>query len=97
VALVANLQRPRHYEISAFALAAGEEVSCYYCILDRENVTYRRGEAVLADAGHPPYDGNANYICLNHLDRTTVIYDPHEDFRSFTVEEYKSLGDKQCP
>ena len=86
--------------VEAYALAPQDEVSCYYCMgvsgpLFGDVEHYRRGEAVLAEAGHPPYDGNANYICLVHLNRDVVIYDPHDDvkpFRQVTVKEYAKLG-----
>lgn len=56
-----------------FALEIGDDVCCIYCPRD---LTYRRGEAFLAGAGHSPYDGNANYVCRDHLDSDAVIYDP---------------------
>ena len=56
-----------------FELEPDDEVSCVFCT---RGETYRRGEAFLAGPGHSPYDGNANYVCRNHLDSDTVIHDP---------------------
>lgn len=52
------------------------EVACAICRLGREIVPepyYKKGEAFLAGAGHSPYDGNANYICKDHLDPDAII------------------------
>lgn len=63
------------HPVESYALEPGETVSCYFCMRDGEYASYVRGEAVLAGPEHPPYDGNANFICLNHLTADTVIYD----------------------
>lgn len=64
------------YQPVCFELDPGEEVSCYYCMNGREYRLYRRGEAFLCGADHSPYDGNANYICKEHLEPDAVIHDP---------------------
>jgi len=84
----------------AFALQPQDEVSCYYCMRGSSFAprfcygdveSYRRGEAVLAEAGHPPYDGNANYICLAHLSPGTEIWDP-ATCKAVTMKDYAKLG-----
>ena len=52
-----------------------DEVGCYHCIAQGCHDSYRRGEAFLAGPGHSPLDGNANYICRQHLDSDAVISD----------------------
>jgi hypothetical protein len=59
-----------------YHLEAGEEVHCYYCLRDRDYTLYKRGDAYLADPGHSPCDGNANFICSRHLDEGAVVYEP---------------------
>ena len=59
-----------------FHLDEGQEVHCYYCMRVNTHTLYKRGEAFLADAGHSPCDGNANFICRSHLDDGAVIYEP---------------------
>ncbi len=59
-----------------FHLEEGQEVHCYYCLKSNKQTLYKRGEAFLADAGHSPCDGNANFICSVHLDDDAVIYEP---------------------
>jgi hypothetical protein len=54
-------------------LSLGEQVGCYFCIEEGNHVSYGRGEAFLASAGHSPLDGNANYVCKRHLDDDTVV------------------------
>lgn len=87
-----------HCMVQAFALEQGEEVSCYYCCAGRGGCSfygdvdgYIRGEVVLAEAGHPPYNAEANYICLAHLSPGTKIYDPvTKDW--VELLEYAKLG-----
>ena len=78
---------------TTFALDASEEVSCYYCMQEYGTcLSYQRGEAVLADAGHPPYNGEANFICMRHLIPNASIFDPTDNFRVLTHAEYMALG-----
>lgn len=56
-----------------FDLEDGEEVGCFYCQAARDFRTYRRGEAFLAGPDHPPFDGNANYICRWHLSGDAIL------------------------
>lgn len=56
-----------------FDLEDDEEVGCFYCLEARDFTTYRRGEAFLAGPDHPPFDGNANYICRRHLSRDAIL------------------------
>jgi hypothetical protein len=60
-----------------FQLEEGQEVHCYYCLREGNHALYKRGEAFLADAGHSPCDGNANFICRRHLDDGAVVYEPN--------------------
>ncbi len=60
-----------------YELNADDEVGCYFCMEDGKHATYRRGEAYLAGPGHTPYNGEANYVCKQHLDADAVICDPH--------------------
>lgn len=62
--------------IEVFHLDEGQEVHCYSCMRANNYALYRRGEAFLAEAGHSPCDGNANFICRDHLDDDAVIYEP---------------------
>jgi hypothetical protein len=48
-------------------------VCCYFCMDDHPQPEYHRGEAFLASAAHTPWDGNANYVCTDHLDRDAVV------------------------
>lgn len=80
----------RYSQNDVWSLDPDETVCCYYCMRDsglRDDEVYKKGEAFLCGAGHNPCDGNANYICLDHLDDDAII---NEDGRSFTVEEYKA-------
>lgn len=58
-----------------FDLDEGEEVSCYYCMQEGQISNYKRGGAYLCGPTHSPLDGNANYICLRHLDHDAVLPD----------------------
>ena len=62
--------------VVVFALNPGEWVCCYFCLQERERRVYGRGEAFLAGAAHSPCDGNANYVCREHLDPNVEICDP---------------------
>lgn len=64
------------YTNDVFHLNPGEEVSCYYCAKDGDHTSYKRGEAFLANPGHSPCNGDANYICKRHLDCDAVLYEP---------------------
>lgn len=63
------------FDIEGFELDVREKVGCYFCMQNSVYTDYIRGEAYLVDAGHPPCDGNANYVCKEHLNPETVIYD----------------------
>jgi len=55
-------------EYCAFPLDDRDEVECVICRSFRDHTAYKKGEAFLVGAAHPPYDGNANYVCKEHLD-----------------------------
>lgn len=55
-----------------------DEGYCYYCD-NRTNL--------LADASHPPCDGNANYICKDHLSPDAVIHTVELNTLQVTGEE----------
>lgn len=61
------------FEHEVFPLEPDETVGCYYCMEDNDNTDYKHGEAFLAGPDHPPWDGNANYICMEHLSDDAVI------------------------
>ena len=71
-------------ENTVFELEPDDEVSCIFC----RGGTFRRGEAYLAGAGHSPYNGNANYVCREHLDEDAVVYD--------TVDLRGASPDSRC-
>jgi hypothetical protein len=73
-ALQKAVATPRRTEV--FHLDEGQEVHCYYCLRANKQTVYKRGEAFLADAGHSPCDGNANFICRAHLEDDAVIDEP---------------------
>jgi hypothetical protein len=80
------------------AVDPGERVSCVYGYAAHGGSNdFGRGEAVLAGPDHPPYDANANYVCMDHLthpeDETTVIDHPPGDRspRALTLAEYRAL------
>ena len=84
-----------YHEIEVYTIDPGEQVSCLYCRRGWEDPTYIRGEAVLAGADHPPYDANANYICLGHIVDWAVIYDvpiPGKGKGRITREQYEAMG-----
>lgn len=56
-----------------FDLEDDEAVGCFYCQEARDYTTYRRGEAFLAGPDHPPFDGNANYICRRYLSDDAIL------------------------
>jgi hypothetical protein len=58
-----------------YELNSGDEVSCVHCVSVGDHTTYRRGQAYLAGPGHTPYNGEANYVCREHLDKDAVIHD----------------------
>jgi hypothetical protein len=59
-----------------FHIDKHERACCYYCQKDGVHTDYGRGEVFLANPGHSPCDGNANYICRRHLDSDAVVYEP---------------------
>jgi len=59
--------------MDVFDLDEGEEVCCYYCLESHDYTQYVKGQAFLAGPDHPPCDGNANYICKEHLHPSAVI------------------------
>jgi len=62
-------------ENTVYELAEGEQdVGCYHCIAQGCDDRYGKGQAFLAGPGHTPLDGNANYICREHLDADAVIW-----------------------
>lgn len=61
-----------------FHIGKDERVCCYYCQKAGTHTDYGHRAAFLAGAGHSPCDGNANYICRNHLDDDAVIYESFE-------------------
>lgn len=85
----------RRYVVGA--IDPDERVSCYYC---GSGSDYGRGEAVLAGPDHPPYDGNANYVCLRYhlLFRPESLIDvvdqpPGTRFSVvMTIEQYRALA-----
>ena len=63
-----------------FTIKDGQEVMCRKCgIHDLDEKAnpkvYRKGEVFLAGAAHTPYNGKANFICKDHLDKDAVIVD----------------------
>lgn len=62
--------------MDVFELESEETVMCFFCQEEPCNMDkeYKKGEAFLAGADHPPFDANANYICREHLaDNATII------------------------
>ena len=59
--------------MDVYDLDEGEEVGCYYCQAEHHYQSYKKGEAFLAGPDHPPFDGNANYICHDHLSPEAII------------------------
>ena len=64
------------YENDVSHIGKDERVCCYYCQRDNDHTEYGHGQAFLANPGHSPCDGNANYICRRHLDFDAVVYEP---------------------
>lgn len=62
-------------ENNVYHLQEGEEVDCAHCISAKiyPYRVYTRGQAFLAGPNHTPWDGNANYICRDHLDEDATI------------------------
>lgn len=63
-----------------FTIEDNQEVICEICSecgTDEKGnpIMYRKGEAFLAGAAHTPYNGEANFICKDHLDKDAVIVD----------------------
>lgn len=56
-----------------FDLDDDEAVACLVCQHQGIHTSYRKGEAYLAGPAHTPCDGNANFICKQHLDSDAVI------------------------
>lgn len=86
---------PDTREVEVYTIDPGQEVSCIYCRRNFEDPTYIRGEAVLAGPDHPPYDANANYVCLGHIYPEAVIYDvpvAGQGKGRLTQEEYEAMG-----
>lgn len=65
--------------VRVFNLEPGEKVSCYFCeqATPGRAPTYAFGQAFLAGADHPPFDGNANHICRSHLAKDVELPDPN--------------------
>lgn len=64
--------------VRVFNIESGEKVSCYFCEQGKPGraALYGFGEAFLAGADHPPYDGNANFICRAHLSKDAELPGP---------------------
>lgn len=63
-----------------------EEVCCYFCREEQVcSPLYKRGEAYLALAGHSPLDGNAHYVCKEHLDHDAVIREPFDQHADLSI------------
>jgi len=58
-----------------FALDPWEKVGCYFCQKNNDFTMYGRDQAYLASAEHRPYDGNANFVCVFHLEERVNVYD----------------------
>ena len=56
-----------------YDLEENEQVGCYYCMKQNCHDSYNKGQAFLAGPGHSPCDGNANYMCMDHLDGDAVL------------------------
>lgn len=74
-----------------FDLEDGQVVGCYFCMKCGSHADYKKGEAFLAGPDHSPYDGNANYICIDHLDDEVALPEEYpadylEQKRSCTFE-----------
>jgi hypothetical protein len=63
----------------AYELEPDDDVSCYFCLIEGEYKSYGRGEAYLCEAGCPPFDGNANYVCKGHLDSDVIVHTPTKE------------------
>jgi hypothetical protein len=63
----------RHLYYIAFDLDPDDKVCCYFCQEAGDHHTYTRGKAFLCSAMQGPQDGNANYICVFHLDPETAV------------------------
>ena len=90
---------------TVYALELNERVGCYYCMerpastrFGKHPYGYRRGVAYLAGPEHSPCDGNANYICVEHLEPYVNVYDKvteetygidNSNSRPKRVEEFK--------
>ncbi len=66
------------FEMIAYELEEGDQVSCYFCMNENngDQNTYGKGDAYLCESGCPPFDGNANYVCKDHLDPDIIIVTP---------------------
>ena len=64
-----------------------EEVGCYFCMKSpaTRGKSFRKGEAFLCGPFHSPQDGNANYVCREHLDTDAVL--PNGKFNSDDAAE----------
>lgn len=63
----------RNHLNEVYDLEDNEEVHCYECLRQGCRETYGKGQAFLAGPGHSPCDGNANYMCMEHLDDDAVM------------------------
>lgn len=81
-------------ENDVYELDIGDEVCCAHCMSGTHNYpTYKRGEAYLAGPGHSPYNGEANYVCREHLDKDAVIHDvtPNTEIKAVASGPFRRI------
>lgn len=91
-------------EMVAHHIDEGEEVGCYFCMESpwrNPQPSYKRGEAFLCGPEWPPFNAEANYICLEHVRDLEASY-PQWRFRFFPadvppVERIEPSGERKQP
>jgi hypothetical protein len=80
-----------------FDLEDGEVVGCYFCMRAGCHDDHGKGSAFLAGPDHSPYDGNANYVCIDHLDEDAVLPDcyPTDYIDQRRNHEYETVVSKR--
>lgn len=77
-------------EINAYELESDDWVCCYSCQKEGDFSFYRKGEAFLADASHYPWNAEANYFCLKHLqDETVISITENNTYKEVTAKQLK--------
>ena len=79
--------------VTVWELEPGQRVGCCGCVREGVHVTYSRGQAFLAGPAHLQCDGNADYVCIDHLAEWDVIGSVGASLSRESVEWMRKRGE----